>query len=393
MDRENAFKLMRQLLALMLKKDGSDLFITAGFPPAMKIKGVMTPVSKDPLNAEQASALTRSIMNEKQIKEFDETLECNFAIQPEGIGRFRCNAFVQRNCEGLVMRTITTEVPTLEKLGLQPVFKEIIMHKNGLVLMVGGTGSGKSTTMAAMIDHRNENSKGHIITLEDPIEYVHPHKNCVVMQREIGVDSFSWENALHNTLRQAPDVILLGEIRSKETMDFALECAQTGHLALATLHANNANQALDRVAAFFPPEKVKKLFADMSLNLRAVISQRLVRTVSGGRCAAIEILLNSPLIQDLILNMDVGGIKPIMAKSKEIGMQTFDMALFDLYEAGKIDMETALANADSVNELRLRIKLQSKHKQEGDAFSTIAHLGLEKHEDEEEDPGTGLLRS
>jgi len=250
--------------------------------------------------------------------------------------------------------------------------------------------------MAAMIDYRNENSKGHIITLEDPIEYVHPHKNCVVMQREIGVDSYSWENALHNTLRQAPDVILLGEIRSKETMDFALECAQTGHLALATLHANNANQALDRVASFFPPEKVKKLFADMSLNLRAVISQRLVRTVTGGRCAAIEIMLNSPLIQDLILNMDVGGIKPIMAKSKEIGMQTFDMALFDLYEAGKIDMDTALANADSVNELRLRIKLQSKHSKEGDAFSTISHLGLEKHEDEEEEPpqgSGGMLRS
>jgi twitching motility protein PilU len=394
MDKERAVKLMGDMLMLMLKKDGSDLFITASFPPAMKIKGVMTPISKQPLSAEDASSLTRCIMNEKQIKEFDDTLECNFAIQPEGIGRFRCNAFVQRNCEGLVMRTITTEVPTLEKLGLQPVFKEIIMHKNGLVLMVGGTGSGKSTTMAAMIDHRNENSKGHIITLEDPIEYVHPHKNCVVMQREIGVDSHSWENALHNTLRQAPDVILLGEIRSKETMDFALECAQTGHLALATLHANNANQALDRVAAFFPPEKVKKLFADMSLNLRAVISQRLVRTVSGGRCAAIEILLNSPLIQDLIINMDVGGIKPIMAKSKEIGMQTFDMALFDLYEDGKIDMETALANADSVNELRLRIKLQSKHKKdEGDAFSTIAHLGLEKHADEEEDPGAGVVRS
>jgi len=386
MDNERAFKLMREMLALMLKKDGSDLFITAGFPPAMKIKGVMTPISKQPLSADDSAALTRSIMNEKQIKEFEETLECNFAIQPEGIGRFRCNAFVQRNCEGLVMRTITTEVPTLQKLGLPPVFKEVILHKNGLVLMVGGTGSGKSTTMAAMIDHRNENSKGHIITLEDPIEYVHPHKNCVVMQREIGVDSYSWENALHNTLRQAPDVILLGEIRSRETMDFALECAQTGHLALATLHANNANQALDRVASFFPPEKVKKLFADMSLNLRAVISQRLVRTVDGGRCAAIEIMLNSPLIQDLILNMDVGGIKPIMAKSKEIGMQTFDMALFDLFEAGKIDMETALANADSVNELRLRIKLQSKHSKEGDAFSTIAHLGLEKHEGEEDEP-------
>jgi twitching motility protein PilU len=385
MDRDQAFKFMKGLLSLMLERDGSDLFITAEFPPAMKIKGIMTPIGKRVLSGEESSALTRCIMNEKQIKELDETLECNFAIAPEGIGRFRCNAFVQRNYEGLVMRTITTDVPTLEKLGLSKVFKDIIMYKNGLVLMVGGTGSGKSTTMAAMINHRNENSRGHIITLEDPIEYVHPHKNCVVMQREIGVDSLSWENALHNTLRQAPDVILLGEIRSRETMDFALECSQTGHLALATLHANNANQALDRVASFFPPEKVKKLFADMSLNLRAVISQRLVRTIDGGRCAAIEIMLNSPLIQDLILAMNVGGIKPIMAKSREIGMQTFDMALFDHYEAGKIDMDTALANADSVNELRLKIKLQSKHSKEGDAFASIMHLGLEKQKGEEDD--------
>jgi len=389
MEQERALKLMRDLLGLMLKKDGSDLFITAGFPPAMKIKGIMTPIGKQPLSAEDSSALTRCVMNEKQIREFDEVLECNFAIAPEGVGRFRCNAFVQRNCEGLVMRTITTEVPTLEKLGLPKVLKEIIAHKNGLVLMVGGTGSGKSTTMAAMIDHRNENSRGHIITLEDPIEYVHPHKNCVVMQREIGVDSHSWENALHNTLRQAPDVILLGEIRSKETMDFALECAQTGHLALATLHANNANQALDRVASFFQPEKVRKLFADMSLNLRAVVSQRLVRAVDGSRCAAIEIMLNSPLIQDLIINMNVGGIKPIMAKSRELGMQTFDMALFDLYEAGKIDMETALSNADSVNELRLKIKLQGRQAGENNAFSSLDQIGLEKQEEEEEENPDG----
>lgn len=388
MDRERAFKLMRDLLTIMLKKDGSDLFITAGFPPAMKVKGVMTPIGKQPLSPEDSSALTRCIMNEKQIKEFDEGLECNFAIAPEGVGRFRCNAYVQRSCEGLVMRTITTEVPTIEKLGLSKVFKDIISYKNGMVLMVGGTGSGKSTTMAAMIDYRNESSKGHIITLEDPIEYVHPHKNCVVMQREIGVDSHSWEHALHNTLRQAPDVILLGEIRSKETMDFALECAQTGHLALATLHANNANQALDRVASFFPPEKVKKLFADMSLNLRAVVSQRLVRTVTGGRCAAIEIMLNTPLVQDLIINMKVGDIKPVMTKSKELGMQTFDMALFDLYEDGKIDMETALSNADSVNELRLRIKLQSRHS-DNQSFSS-GQMALEQNNDDEEAPAPAV---
>ena len=381
MDKEKATKLMHDLLRVMLKNDGSDLFITADSPPAMKVKGIMTLIGKQPLKPEDASALTRAIMNEKQIKEFDETRECNFAISPPGVGRFRCNAFMQRSCEGLVMRTITAEVPTIEKLGLSDVFKEIISYKNGMVLMVGGTGSGKSTTMAAMIDYRNASTRGHIITLEDPIEYVHPHKQCIVMQREIGVDSLDWENALHNTLRQAPDVILLGEIRSAETMEFALECAQTGHLALATLHANNANQALDRVGAFFPPEKVKKLYADMSLNVRAIVSQRLVKTKTGGRCAAIEIMLNSPLVQDLIMNMDVGGIKPIMAKSREIGMQTFDQALFELMAAGKIDEETALANADSANELRLRIKLES-----GGASSIgIGHLSLEAHSDEEED--------
>lgn len=395
MEREKANKLMRDLLGIMLKKDGSDLFITAGFPPAMKIKGVMTPIGKQPLKAEESSALTRAVMNQKQIKEFEGNLECNFAINPEGIGRFRCNAFVQRSCEGLVARTITTEVPTLEKLKLPPVFKEVILHKNGLVLMVGGTGSGKSTTMAAMINHRNENSKGHIITLEDPIEYVHPHKNCVIMQREIGVDSLEWENALHNTLRQAPDVILLGEIRSKETMDFALECAQTGHLAMATLHANSANQALDRVASFFPHEKLKKLFADMSLNLRAVISQRLIPTIDDSRVAAIEVMLNSPLIQDMILNQDVGGIKPIMAKSRELGMQTFDQALFDLYQSGRITLDTALANADSVNELRLRVKLEGKDSGNSDPMSGLSHLGLEQSEEEEAEEqggGGGMLR-
>ncbi len=383
MNKELAIKVLRELLTILLKQDGSDLFITAGFPPAMKIRGKMTPIGKQPLSADDSSSLTRCLMNEKQIGEFERDLECNFAINPEGIGRFRANAYVQRGCEGLICRAIASEVPTIAMLGLPAVLQDVIMHKNGLVLMVGGTGSGKSTTMAAMIDHRNAHTFGHIITLEDPIEYVHPHKNCIIMQREITVDSHSWENALHNTLRQAPDVILLGEIRSTETMEFALECAQTGHLALATLHANNANQALDRVGSFFPPDKIKKLYADMALNVRAIISQRLVPTVDNKRVAAIEIMLSSPLIQDLIQNTDVSGIKPIMAKSKELGMQTFDQALFDLYESGKITLETALANADSVNELRLKIKLQSKHSSGGTLGVSSLAFAEEKPEQAE----------
>lgn len=382
MEREQATKLMRDLLTLMTKKDGSDLFITAGFPPAMKIKGKMTPVMKQALSPEDSRALTQCIMNDRQLKEYEESKECNFAVAPAGIGRFRCNAFVQQGCQGLVARIIASEVPNFDKLGLPAVLKDVMLIKNGLVLMVGGTGSGKSTTMAAMIDHRNANTHGHIITLEDPIEYVHPHKNCVIMQREIGVDSHSWETAMHNTLRQAPDVLLIGEIRSQETMEFGLELAQTGHLAMATLHANNANQALDRVLGFFPVEKQKKLLADLSLNMRAIISQRLVRTVSGGRAAAIEILLNSPLIAELIINADVGGIKPIMAKSRDLGMQTFDQALFDLYESGKVDLETALANADSVNELRLRIKLEGKEAKGRDPLAGLDHIGFQQEPEE-----------
>ncbi len=382
MEREQATKLMRDLLTLMTKKDGSDLFITAGFPPAMKIKGKMTPVMKQALSPEDSRALTQCIMNDRQLKEYEESKECNFAVAPAGIGRFRCNAFVQQGCQGLVARIIASEVPNFDKLGLPSVLKDVMLIKNGLVLMVGGTGSGKSTTMAAMIDHRNSNTHGHIITLEDPIEYVHPHKNCVIMQREIGVDSHSWETAMHNTLRQAPDVLLIGEIRSQETMEFGLELAQTGHLAMATLHANNANQALDRVLGFFPVEKQKKLLADLSLNMRAIISQRLVRTVSGGRAAAIEILLNSPLIAELIINADVGGIKPIMAKSRDLGMQTFDQALFDLYESGKVDLETALANADSVNELRLRIKLEGKEAKGRDPLAGLDHIGFQQEPEE-----------
>jgi twitching motility protein PilU len=378
MERNEAMSFMIKLLKVMLQQGGSDLFITAGFPPAMKVKGKMTPITKQPLSAEDSKSLTQCIMNDKQLKEFEATQECNFAIAPAGLGRFRCNAYVQQNCQGLVMRVIAAEIPNFDKLGLPPILKEVMMAKNGLIIMVGGTGSGKSTSMAAMIDHRNANSYGHIITLEDPIEYVHPHKNCVMMQREVGVDTKSWEAALHNTLRQAPDVILLGEIRDAEIMNFAMEFAQTGHLAMATLHANNANQAIDRILGFFSTETQQKLMGDLSVNLRAIVSQRLVKTVDGGRCAAIEILLNTPLISEMIAKNDQIGIKPVMAKSKELGMQTFDQALYDLYAAGKIDLDEAIRNADSANELRLRIKLA--------AGTDLSNNSLSLHEEEEEEP-------
>jgi len=378
MERNEAMSFIIKLLRLMLEKDGSDLFITAGFPPAVKIKGKMVPMSKQPLSPNDAKAVTQCIMNDKQLKEFESTQECNFAIAPPNLGRFRVNAFVQQGCQGLVMRVIAAEIPNFDKLGLPPVLKDVIMAKNGLIIMVGGTGSGKSTSMAAMVDYRNENSYGHIITIEDPIEYVHPHKNCVMMQREVGVDTKSWEIALHNTLRQAPDVILLGEIRDAEIMNFGLEFAQTGHLAMATLHANNANQAIDRVLGFFPTETQVKLMQDLSVNLRAIVSQRLVKTVDGGRCAAIEILLNTPLISDLISKGENSSIKPIMKKSRELGMQTFDQALFDLYHSGKINYEEALRNADSTNELRLQIKLA-----EGGDLSQ-GGLSLESKEEDEE---------
>ncbi len=377
MERNEAMSLILKLLRLMLEKEGSDLFITAGFPPAVKIKGKMLPVMKQVLSPNDSKALTQCIMNDKQLKEFESTQECNFAIAPQGLGRFRVNAFVQQGCQGLVMRVIASEIPNFDKLGLPQVLKDTMLAKNGLIIMVGGTGSGKSTSMAAMIDYRNENSYGHIITIEDPIEYVHPHKNCVMMQREIGVDTKGWEIALHNTLRQAPDVIVLGEIRDAEIMNFALEFAQTGHLAMATLHANNANQAIDRVLGFFSTETQVKLMQDISVNLRAIISQRLVKTVDGGRCAAIEILLNTPLISDLIAKGEASSIKPIMKKSRELGMQTFDQALFDLYHQGKISYEEALRNADSTNELRLQIKLA-----EGGEL-TQGSLTLESNDDEE----------
>ncbi|WP_292555814.1 PilT/PilU family type 4a pilus ATPase [Methylobacter sp.] len=379
MERKEAMDFMIKLLKLMLHKEGSDLFITAGFPPAIKIKGKMTPVSQQALSANDSKALTQCIMNDKQLKEFEETQECNFAIAPAGLCRFRVNAYVQQGCQGLVIRVIAAEIPNFDKLGLPPILKDVMMNKNGLIIMVGGTGSGKSTSMAAMIDHRNANSYGHIITLEDPIEYVHSHKNCVVMQREVGVDTKSWEAGLHNTLRQAPDVIVLGEIRSEEIMNYGLEFSQTGHLAMATLHANNANQAIDRILGFFPMERQAKLMQDISVNLRAIISQRLVKTIDGGRCAAIEILLNTPLISDYIAKGEAASIKPLMAKSRELGMQTFDQALLELYQAGKIDYEEALRNADSQNELRLQIKLASGEDR------SIGGLSLQSKDGEEEE--------
>ena len=397
MEKNEAMSLIVKLLTMMLEQDGSDLFITAGFPPAIKIKGLMTPLSKHPLSAEDAKAITQSVMNDKQLKEFEASKECNFAIAPAGLSRFRVNAYVQQGTQGLVVRTIASEIPNLDALGLPKILKDIIMTKNGLVIMVGGTGSGKSTTMAAMIDHRNESSYGHIITIEDPIEYVHPHKNCVIMQREVGVDTDSWETALHNTLRQAPDVIVLGEIRDQEIMDFGIEFAQTGHLALATLHANNANQAVDRILGFFPSEKQLKLMQDLSLNLRAIISQRLIRTVDGGRCAAIEILINTPLISDLISKGDVSGIKEIMAKSRELGMQTFDQALFDLFKDGQISYDEAIKNADSANEVRLQIKLSKEVSEDDVNEDQTAGLELEvpafANEEGEEEPASSSFSS
>jgi len=361
MEREQAVRLMQNLLKKMVEKEGSDLFITCAFPPAIKVDGSIHKATDTPLTADQSAMMVRSIMNDKQIKEFDATKECNFAIAPQGIGRFRVSAFIQQGMVGAVLRTITTEIPTLEGLNLPPILKDIVMNKRGLVIVVGGTGSGKSTTLAAMIGHRNANSKGHIISIEDPIEYVHPHQGCVITQREVGVDTETWHAALKNTLRQAPDVILIGEIRDRETMDYGIQFSETGHLCLATLHANSANQALDRIINFFPEERRAQLLMDLSLNTKAFVSQRLIPFETGiGRVAAMEIMLNSPLIADLIFKGEVGQIKEVMAKSTRLGMQTFDQALYTLYEDADISYEEAMRNADSKNELRLRIKLESK---------------------------------
>ncbi len=359
MDRGQAFQYVCELLKIMLTQKSSDLFITANYPPAMKIDGKMTKVGPQNLSAAHTLALVKSVMTDKQIEEFESTKECNFAISPNGIGRFRVNAFVQQGSAGMVMRVIPTELPTIDGLGAPQILKEVVMSKRGLCILVGGTGSGKSTTLAAMVDYRNEHSFGHIITIEDPVEFVHPHKNCVVMQREVGIDTDNWEIALKNTLRQAPDVILMGEIRDAETMEHAMAFAETGHLCLATLHANSANQAIDRIINFFPEERHQQLLMDLSLNLRGMISQRLIpKKGSKGRAAAVEIMLNTPLISELIFKGETNEIKEIMKKSREFGMQTFDQALEDLYNDGKISYEEALRNADSVNDLRLSIKLK-----------------------------------
>ncbi len=397
MNEEQARKYILNLLKMMLTKDASDLFISNDFPPSMKIHGDMTPVTKQRLTPPQCRALTLSLMNEKQKAEFYEEKECNFAVNPDGIGRFRVNAFVQQGHFGTVMRTITSEIPTFEKMKLPPVLKDVVMTKRGLVILVGGTGSGKSTSLAAMIDHRNENSRGHIITIEDPIEYVHKNKNCLVTQREVGTDTNNWFAALKNTLRQAPDVILIGEIRDRETMEYAIAFAETGHLAMATLHANSANQALDRIINFFPEERRGQLLMDLSLNLKSVISQRLVPKIGGGLTAAIEIMLNSPKISDHILKGEVHELKETMAKSKEMGMRTFDQALFDLHEAGQINYEDALRNADSIGELKLSIKLKGKKKPGGkgagkESGSEIS-FSIEKRDETEEITGTATFKN
>jgi len=377
MERDQAVKFMHDLLRAMVAKKASDLFITAGFPPAIKLDGKMTPVANQPLTPQHTTELARAMMNDRQAQEFEATKECNFAISPGGIGRFRVNAFVQQARIGMVLRTITTTIPKFEDLRLPAVLKDLVMTKRGLIIVVGATGSGKSTSLAAMVGYRNENSYGHIITIEDPIEFTHEHKNCVITQREVGVDTENWFAALKNTLRQAPDVILIGEIRDRETMDYAVAFAETGHLCMATLHANSANQALDRIINFFPEDRRSQLLMDLSLNIRARVSQRLIPNKDGkGRVAAVEIMLNSPLIQDLIFKGEVHEIKAIMAKSRELGMQTFDQHLFELYENGSISYEDALRNADSVNELRLMIKLQGKEAKDRDLTTGIEHLNI-----------------
>ncbi|MFZ1500181.1 MAG: PilT/PilU family type 4a pilus ATPase [Giesbergeria sp.] len=375
MERDQASKFINDLLKLLVSRGGSDLFITAEFPPAIKVDGAIGKVSPQALTPSHTLTLARSIMSDKQAAEFERTKECNFAISPAGVGRFRVNAFIQQGRVGMVLRVIPLTLPTIDGLGVPQALKEVTMAKRGLCILVGATGSGKSTTLAAMVDWRNEHSFGHIITVEDPVEFVHPHKNCVVTQREVGLDTDSWGAALKNTLRQAPDVILMGEIRDRETMEHAIAFSETGHLCLATLHANSANQALDRIINFFPEERRAQLLMDLSLNLRSLVSQRLLPKQDGkGRAAAVEILLNTPLISDLIFKGEVAEIKEIMKKSRNLGMQTFDQALFDLFEANVITYEDALRNADSLNDLRLQIKLSSQRAKTTDLAAGTEHF-------------------
>lgn len=349
------------LLKIMVEKGASDLFITAGIPPSMKIHGKVVPVTKNPLSPEKTRETVLGVMSEAQRKEFIESRECNFAISARGIGRFRVSAFYQRNLVGMVLRRIETNIPRIDDLGLPEIIKELSMTKRGILFFVGATGTGKSTSLASMIGHRNQNSKGHIISIEDPIEYIHQHNGCIVTQREVGLDTESFEVALKNTLRQAPDVIMIGEVRTREAMEYAVAFAETGHLVLATLHANNANQALDRIVHFFPADRHQQIWMDLSLNLRAIVAQQLIPTPDGkGRRAVVEVLLNSPLMADHVRKGEVHLLKPLMRKSRELGMQTFDQALYDLYSAGEITYEDALAHADAANDLRLMIKLGSE---------------------------------
>ncbi len=382
---EQARAYMHKLLAAMSQAGGSDLFIASDFPPSMKANGSMQPLSQQKLSGEVTRILAHSMMNERQRGEFATEMECNFAMSLPGVSRFRVNAYIQQQTVSMVIRTIASEIPNFEKMGLPPILKEVIMNKRGLVLLVGGTGSGKSTTLAALIDYRNSTSPGHIITVEDPVEYVHASKKSLISHREVGVDTHSWHHALKNTLRQAPDVILIGEIRDTETMEHAIAFAETGHLCLGTLHANSANQAIDRIINFFPEERRNQLLMDLSSNLRSIVSQRLVRTQDGkGRKAAIEILLNTPTIADRIFKGAFGEIKSLMEKSRQLGMCTFDGALFDLYDAGHISWEEAIRNADSANELRLNMKLKSK-RGEPESESTGPALSFDKEPSAEEE--------
>jgi twitching motility protein PilU len=382
---EQAKTYIHKLLTVMTRSGGSDLFVSNDFPPSMKANGTMQPLTAQKLSAEVTRQLAHALMNERQAQEFAKELECNFAISLPGVARFRVNVFMQQQHVGMVIRTITAEIPSFEKLGLPDTLKEIVMTKRGLVLVVGATGSGKSTTLAAMIDHRNSSSPGHIITVEDPVEFVHRSKQSLITHREVGIDTHTWHHALKNTLRQAPDVILIGEIRDTETMEHAIAFAETGHLCLGTLHANSANQTIDRIINFFPDERRNQLLMDLSGNLRAIISQRLIKTEDGkGRKAAIEILINTPIIADRLLKGEFHEIKAIMGKSRELGMRTFDHALFDLYNDGHISQDEALKNADSANELRLNIKLNGTRSTTTQSKPALSLHAPEESEEEEE---------
>ena len=379
-----------KLLTIMVEKGASDLFITAGVPPSIKVHGKVVPVTTTALSPEKTRETVMGIMNESQRRDFVRDKECNFAISARGIGRFRVSAFYQRNLAGMVLRRIETNIPLIDDLGLPDVIKELSMTKRGLVIFVGATGSGKSTSLAAMIGHRNKNSKGHIISVEDPIEYIHQHHGCIVTQREVGIDTDSFEVGLKNMLRQAPDVIMIGEVRTRETMEHAIAFAETGHLCLCTLHANNANQALDRILHFFPADRHGQMWMDLSLNMRAIVAQQLIPTPDGkGRRACVEVLINTPLAQDMIRKGEVHELKSLMAKSNEQGMQTFDQALYELYKSGEITYEDALAHADSSNDLRLMIKLGDEAS--SDQIDSIAG-GLSLEEDSGDDFGGGFMR-